>query len=211
MRCFEMLRDFAFLAGAAALLLGGPAVRAEHLGTLSKTYPVVETDLRLSIEQLLPKPLRDPKAVQEMMRKSVRKFFDELPPVKGIQWAERSRTRFMDLTHVLGQDVPDGKGRVLAKAGTRINLLANSRLESRLLLLDGRDARQLAMLERLWAARANVQPILVAGSYTLLAQRYRRGFFYDYGGRISGYFGVRRVPALIGQDGERIRIEEIKP
>jgi conjugal transfer pilus assembly protein TraW len=194
----------------AGLLALSPAF-AEHLGRLAKVYPIQEEDSRKVLKAQIAKKYKSAEEVRTKNKKLAVDFLNNLPAVEGIRKAQQNRTRFMDLTHVFAEDLHDDKGRVVAKAGTRVNLLSGGKIKDMLLILDGRDPRQVAMLDRLWRSEQKVVPILVAGSHTQLTHRYKRSFFYDYGGAASRAFGVDRVPALIGQDGDRIRIEELKP
>lgn len=188
-----------------------PPVLAENLGHIGATYPITETDARKYLQAEAGRQVGSARAAQDVMRKSALGFLDNLPPLQGVGRVERNQTRYMDLVHVFARDISDAKGRVVAKAGTRIDLLRHSRLDGFLMLLDGRDQRQVLMLQRMWRAGYEVNPILVAGSYAKLSKSFNRPFYYDYGGVIATRFGVARVPAVIGQDGNRIRIEEMKP
>jgi conjugal transfer pilus assembly protein TraW len=189
----------------------GACACAESLGRVGNTYPIVEVDARKYFEAEIAKNYKSPKALQAIARKSVTGFLANLPPIPGIGRVDVNRTRYMDLIHVFERDVTDEKGKVLIRAGTRFNLLSGANLDSVLFLLDGRDPRQVTMLQRLWRSNYKVQPILVAGSYAELSQRFQKPFFYDYGGAISARFGVTKVPSVIGQDGNRMRVEELKP
>lgn len=184
---------------------------AESLGRLGATYPIGETDAQKYLEAKIFKHVKSPQALQEEARKSITDFLSNLPVVAGISRVEKNHTRYMDAIHVAERDVFDEKGAVLVKAGTRIELLRHTQMDALVFILDGRDPRQVLMLQRLWRANYKVHPLLVAGSHTQLSRRFRRSFYYDYNGAISARFGVNKVPSIVGQDGNRIRIEELKP
>lgn len=210
MRCSDVLQTTAWLLGAVFVLSASPAY-AESLGRLGPTYPVVEKNAAKELRTSAQKAAKQAQAAQAAIRKSSLQFLNELPPIPGISQVRTDRTRFMEGTYTFESDVRGADGKVLVKAGTRFNLLGQGRLDGLLMILDGREERQVKMLERLWRANFPVQPILIAGSYTKLASRFKRPFFYDYGGAISSRFEVKDVPAIIGQDQDRIRIEEVKP
>lgn len=201
------------LAWAVALACGlpVPGAFAEDLGRIGKTYPVIENDARSFFEAEVARKVTSRRAMQESMRKSAAGFLGNLPPISGIGRVAANSTRYMDVVHTFQKDVMDANGRLMVKAGTRVNLLQRGGPDGLLFVLDGRDPRQIQMLQRLWNANYKVDPILVAGSHTQLATRFRRAFYYDYGGNISNYFGITRVPALVGLQDGRIRIEEMKP
>ena len=82
---------------------------------------------------------------------------------------------------------------------------------SHLLFFDGRDSRQRDQARRLIAHyEGRVKPILVAGAYLDLMQAWRRPVYFDQHGRLTRQFGVTQVPALVSQDGARLRIDELE-
>jgi conjugal transfer pilus assembly protein TraW len=206
-----MLRTAAGLLLGAAWMLSAVPVHAESLGRLGPTYPVLEESASKALRMSAKKAAKEAKAAQAAIRKAGYEFLDNLPPIPGITQARANKTRFMDGTYTFESDVRGADGKLLVKAGTRFNMLAQGKLDGLLMILDGREERQVKMLERLLRANYSVQPVLIAGSYTKLSSRFKRQFFYDYGGGISSRFDVKEVPAIIGQDNDRIRIEEVKP
>ena len=42
-----------------------------------------------------------------------------------------------------------------------------------------------------------------------MMRHHRRPFFFDQGGRLAARFGLRFTPALVAQDGARLRITEV--
>ena len=50
--------------------------------------------------------------------------------------------------------------------------------------------------------------MLLAGRPLELMRRHRRPFFFDQGGRLAARLGLRFTPALVAQDGTRLRITE---
>jgi conjugal transfer pilus assembly protein TraW len=51
--------------------------------------------------------------------------------------------------------------------------------------------------------------ILTGGSYLDLMRRWKRPVFFDQQGTLTDKLGIRHVPALVTQDGKRLKIEEI--
>jgi conjugal transfer pilus assembly protein TraW len=196
---------------ALALAVAWSAASGENLGRIGNTYPVTEMDARQFLEAELAKQSKSGTALQDSSRKAAAAFLAELPPIEGIGRADRNRTRYVDTTLVLERDVADENGSVLVRAGTRIDPMQRAELDGVLFILDGRDPLQVSMLQRLWRSNVTAHPILVGGSHTGLSERFQRPFYYDYGGAISTRFGITKVPAIVGQDGSRIRVEEVKP
>ena len=47
-------------------------------------------------------------------------------------------------------------------------------------------------------------------AYLDLMQAWRRPVYFDQHGRLTRQFGVTQVPALVSQDGARLRIDELE-
>lgn len=56
-----------------------------------------------------------------------------------------------------------------------------------------------------------VKPILVAGEPLNLMRDWKRQVFYDQGGTLVRRLGIHRVPAVVTQDGKRLRVDEVLP
>jgi conjugal transfer pilus assembly protein TraW len=54
-----------------------------------------------------------------------------------------------------------------------------------------------------------IKPILTGGSYLDLMKDWRVPVYYDQSGTLTRRFGIRQVPALVSQDGLRLRIDEL--
>jgi conjugal transfer pilus assembly protein TraW len=59
------------------------------------------------------------------------------------------------------------------------------------------------------SAAAKLKVILTGGSYLDLMRRWKRPVFFDQQGTLTEKLGIRHVPALVTQDGKRLKIEEI--
>jgi conjugal transfer pilus assembly protein TraW len=83
-------------------------------------------------------------------------------------------------------------------------------LSKTLLFIDARDAAQVGRARRILDERGGkVKVILTAGSYLDLMRRLKHPVFFDQQGQLTTKFGIRHVPALITQEGKRLRIDEI--
>jgi conjugal transfer pilus assembly protein TraW len=83
-------------------------------------------------------------------------------------------------------------------------------MSKHLLFFDATDAQQVhharALIDH-YAGR--VKPILVAGSYLDLMKRWQIPVYYDQQALLTRKFGIERVPALVSQEGMRLRIDEL--
>lgn len=96
--------------------------------------------------------------------------------------------------------------------GTKINPFDYDRMSKVLLFFDGRDEKQVEFAKRFMAESAlPVKPILVAGEPLKLMREWKREVFYDQGGALSRRFSITQSPAVVSQEGKRIRVDEIRP
>ena len=195
----------------AALALTG-AVPAQDLGVIGPVYPIAEPNL---LEVILAK-LREAESsgalarLQREAQARVRREIEEPIPVAGIAKTTRPRTYHFDPSIVVADAIRDADGRGIAAPGTTVNPLDTVALTQPLLFLDARDAAQLARARQLLDERAGrLKLILTGGSYLDLMRRWQRPVFFDQQGSLTAKLGIRQVPALVTQDGRRLRIDEL--
>jgi len=195
------------------LLLSQPAA-ALDLGVIGPAYTIAEPDLLVELQMKLSEKARTGE-LQELVRAARQRIVAaiETPPsVPGLARSEHSRTFYFDPSVVVSEPIVDGKGHVLVAAGTRTNPLDVVSLSQPLLFFDGRDAAQVrqakALIERYGG---KVKPILTAGSYLNLMRRWRFAVYYDQQGALVQKLGIREVPALVSQEGKRLRIDALAP
>ena len=100
---------------------------------------------------------------------------------------------------------------MLFPAGTRKNPLEIVSLSKHLLFFDARDRRQVSRARELMATyQGRVKPILTGGSYLDLMKSWRIPVYYDQQGLLTRRFGIHQVPALVSQEGQRLRIDELE-
>lgn len=196
----------------AALLLAPGIAAALDLGTLGPVYPVAEPHLLDFIRARL-QSLRASGALARFESAARARDIEAVmhpQPVPGIEPAKVARTFYFDPSFTLASNVLDAEGRLLFPAGTRKNPLEIVSLSKHLLFFDARDARQVERARELinhYGGR--VKPILVGGSYLDLMQAWHTRVYYDQQGILTRRLGVTRVPALVSQEGMRLRIDEL--
>jgi conjugal transfer pilus assembly protein TraW len=197
---------------AAALALTAAPATATDLGRIGPTYPIGEPHLLDFIQQRLRQKERsgELKRLEDGARdRGIRSVADP-SPVPGLQATTVARTFYYDPTLILDRNILDDQGRVLFPAGTRTNPLEIVALSKRLLFFDARDPRQVQQARRLIDAHGGrVKPVLVGGSYLDLMKRWRVRVYYDQNGTLTRQLGIAQVPALVSQDGLRLRIDEL--
>jgi conjugal transfer pilus assembly protein TraW len=196
------------------LLFAAPAALAwaEDLGTIGPTYAIAEPHLLAALEQ----QLRTKQASGELARleaeakRRIVEAIEQPQPLAGITRALRPRSFYFDPSIVVRDTITDAKGNILVPAGTQHNPLTVVSLSRQLAFFDATDPRQVAWA-RATLARfdGKVKPILVAGSYLALARRWQLPVYFDQQGALTRRLGITHVPALVSQEGLRLRIDEV--
>ncbi|MDE2298498.1 MAG: type-F conjugative transfer system protein TraW [Burkholderiales bacterium] len=209
------MRHGASIAVALVVLastLGPAESRAADLGTIGPTYGIAEPHLLAFIEQRLRENERSgelQRLAEEARARSVAAV-TQPTPVAGLRATETARTFYLDPSFTLDRNIVDPQGRLLFPAGTRKNPLDVVSLSKRLLFFDARDRRQVARARELVATyEGRVKPILTGGSYLDLMRAWRTPVYYDQQGVLTRRLGIQQIPALVSQDGLRLRIDEM--
>jgi len=58
-------------------------------------------------------------------------------------------------------------------------------------------------------AGGRIKPIVTGGSYMNLMRRWKLAVYYDQEGALAKKLGIHAVPALVFQEGKRLRIDEL--
>ena len=197
---------------ALAFLAGAAGAQATDLGTLGPTYEISEPHLLNFIEQRLRDKERSGE-LQRLIEQAQARGMDAVTrpqPISGLRPTETARTFYFDPSFTLDRNIVDSQGRLLFAAGTRKNPLEIVSLSKHLLFFDARDRRQVARARELMARYdGKVKPILTGGSYLDLMKAWRIPVYYDQQGMLTRRFGIRQVPAIVSQEGARLRIDEV--
>ena len=199
-----------FAATLGALLAAGipSAAGAKDLGVRGATWGIAEPDLLEQIETRLLELQRSGALArfETEARERARRRLEEPEPVPGIAPATERRSRLLDPAVTVARDIRTADGALIAAAGTRINPLERTGLARELLFVDGRREAEVA-----WAL-AHDRPakiVLLAGRPLDLMRLHGRPFFFDTGGALAARFHIAATPALVAQDGTRLRITEV--
>ena len=199
------------IAAASCWALGA---QATNLGTIGPTYPVAEKNLldvimaRLRAKEASGELKRHEQEARDRAAYAV----NNPRPVDGLRRSQAARTFYFDPSFTLQSNVVDSTGAVLFPAGTRKNPLEVVSLSKHLLFFDARDPGQVARARELIEHyQGKVKPILVGGSYLDLMKRWNKPVFYDQDGTLVRKFGIAAVPAIVSQEGQRLRIDEVPP
>lgn len=194
-----------------AMLLSFVA-RAQDLGVIGPVFPIAEPSL---LEVILSK-LREAEAtgvlarIQRETQANVKRGIEQPAPVERITKTIKARSFYYDPSIVVPYAIADAEGKVIVAPGTRVNPLDTVSLSKALLFIDARDPAQVGRARSILDERGGkVKVILTGGSYLDLMRRWKRPVFYDQQGALSEKLGIRHVPALVSQEGKKLKIEEI--
>jgi conjugal transfer pilus assembly protein TraW len=204
-----MKRRTLLVFGLTAL---GSGAQALDLGRIGPTYEIAEPHLLADIERRLQEKQRSGELQRLMEEARARSVAAVRSPaaVSGVSATRTARTFYVDPTFTLDRNVVDAQGRLMFAAGTRKNPLDVVSLSRRLLFFDARDARQVLRARELMAAGGSpIKPILTGGSYLDLMKAWRSPVYYDQQGVLVRRLGIQQVPALVSQEGSRLRIDEM--
>lgn len=194
------------------LLAGPQAGAATHIGTLGPTYPIAEPDLLQFIAERLREKERSgelQRLMQDAQRRAVAQV-QQPPPVAGLVATTVPRSFVWDPSFTLDRNIVDAQGRLLYPAGSRHNPLDVVSMGRQLLFFDARDPRQVQRAQALLTAQpGRIKPVLTGGSYLDLMRRWQQPVYHDQHGLLTRRLGIRQVPALVSQEGRRLRIDEL--
>jgi len=209
------MRNHPRLAAFCAVLIATQVglAHAEDLGVIGKTYDIAERDL---IEVIKDK-LRHMEKTGELAKRQteyknrVMSGIEHPRPIPGIQATETANTHYYDPSIVTDKDIADATGKILYPRGTRVNPLDYIGWNKYLLFVDARDQKQLDMSKRIMATSDKpVKLVLVAGEPLNLMRKWKKQVYYDQGGILARRFAITQVPAIVSQEGRRLRIDELR-
>ncbi|MBY0281877.1 MAG: type-F conjugative transfer system protein TraW [Alphaproteobacteria bacterium] len=195
------------------------ACNAKDFGVCGKIAPIEEEDPITLIQSKL-KTMEERGELERHNRelqKKTRTAIERPKPVEGITKTTKARVFYYDPTYVVQEDLKDHQGRIIHSKGTRLNPLETVIFSQTLLFFDGDDADQFAFAkeklneklnEKL--AKSSVKLILVKGAPLALSEELKIPVYFDQSGLLTKKLEIHHVPALVAQEGMRLRIEEIK-
>lgn len=197
---------------AAGALVMASAVNAASIGKLGPTYPIQEPDMLQWIEARVRAKVESGEALRYQQERAEAAKHKLLNPKKLTQVSKAltNSTFYFDPSIEVQENVFDDKGRLLVLAGTVINPLDRVALTRPLIFFDATDPVQTEfarkfLARRHWAGKA----ILVGGSYVDLMKAWQTPVYFDQQGALIRQLNIKQVPAIVQQEGRRLRIDEI--
>lgn len=183
------------------------------LGVIGQTYEIAEPDMLEGFYAKLKAAQANGK-MAEVEAQMKQRFTAHAQRPNGIDLprSQQHRTRYYDPSVILSQEIRDHEGNVLWPAGTTVNPLDYVTLSQQWLFFNGDDPEQSAWARAYLKRYPNqVRPILTRGAILELSEAWQVRLYFDQHGAYVEKFGIKAVPALITQEGNKLRIDEIVP
>lgn len=201
------------LRHTCVLLIGLTVASMIYARSIGPTYPIVERDMLEEIERTLQQKeqsgelARLQQAAIEKSKASIErpKVLVDLPRVR------QPRTFYYDPSFRVPETIRDHEGRVIAEAGTVVNPLDYVQMPAHLLFINGDDTGQVDLADRLYKHyQGQIKLVLVKGQPLEMTRRNGYPVYFDQGAVLIRKFNLAAVPALVSQEGKRLRIDELE-
>jgi conjugal transfer pilus assembly protein TraW len=189
---------------------------AKDFGVLGHSYEIFEQDIIEYIKAKLES--QDLEALNQEMQEKVKARISRPEPVVGITDAKENREYTFDPTFVLREDIRDHtrsavqqNGQLIHAEGTEINPLSKVPLGKVLIFINGDNEKQVeyAFAEyKVHNEKAKI--ILTSGSPVELQKKHQDVWIYfDQFGALTKKLGIKAVPAIVKQEGLKLKISEV--
>lgn len=185
---------------------------AKDFGVQGNVFEIKEEDMLSVIGNRLSSMQRSGilAAKQLEMQKRAERFIARPTPVERVVHTVERRVREFDPTYIVSRDIRDHEGRLIHAAGASINPLDTVGLPEKLLFIDGDNEKQVAWALNLQrTGKHSLKMILVNGSPMELMNKHHTRFYFDQKGIMTLKLGITQVPAVVTQNGAKLRIEEV--
>lgn len=204
MNCKALIALVLISAGLSRIAMADTVIR--DLGTTGATYPVVEPDLiaELQQESIRLNEMKSTAQLLEQMKTYQPANLYKLPH------ATANRTFLVNLDYSVDHDVVDGEGNVLYPQGTTFNPLDYISFPGGLVVIDGKDPLQLSWFQSTPYADNQQARLLLSEGYAYELTRQLQRQVYYLTADIAKRLQLTAVPAVVVQDGRKLRVDELK-
>jgi conjugal transfer pilus assembly protein TraW len=197
-----------------AVLAVGSSCYGTDFGVEGQTFVVAEESFVVMLKKRLEQV--DMEQEQLKIQQRAKESVNNPKPVSAIKPAANGRVFYFDPTYTLDKDAVLPCGRILHRAGTRVNPLEHMQLERRMFFVDARQQEQISWLkEQLQHKKQGLvdRVILVDGSVFKmqdeLGVEHADKVYFDQHGELTSKFGIHHSPAEVMQEGSKLKIEEV--
>ncbi len=177
---------------------------ALDFGVKSHTFEILEQSFFSMMLEKLSKVDIDKHNI-EINKKIIDKA--QNPASTNLPRCKKSTSHIIDPSMTLNQDIKDHNGKVLFKAGTKINPLSQISIEE-IVLINGNDESQVKWYKQNYRNKVNTL-ILLGGNYESLKKELSSELYFDQKGEWVKKFKIESLPALLVQEDKSIRVHEI--
>ena len=189
---------------------------ARDCGAQGAVYPIKEKSALALIQERLNQMQAkgEIEAHQQQLKTQALNTIERPKAVAGLSKTKQARTFEKDISVSMPEDIRDHNGKIIHKAGTRVNPLNNKLLATKkvLIFFDGDDKEQVEWaLKEHQRRRGLAKLVLVNGKPLELMRTFDTPFYFDQTGRLTRYFGFQQIPAMVYQKGDKLMVAEVKP
>lgn len=182
-------------------------VEIKDYGVRGHVFPIIEESLLEVIMARLKIAKQNGKL--EIMQKKFKEKVKQkiLRPIRiaGLTKSQANRIWYYDPSFIQKTEIKDQAGKIIVKAGAKINPLETLSWGESLIFIDGDDNQQIN-----WAKSKIGKLILINGSPIELIKKLNKPVFFDQGDVLTTRFKINSVPATIEQEGKLLKISEVK-
>ena len=193
-------------------ILDAPVVYPKDFGVVGEVFPIQEKNLIEVIQAKLLKLQADGKleTYNQQIQTKVKSQIERPAPVAGITHTKTPRTFTYDPSITVAADLKDTHGTVFHRKGERVNPLHFRSMTKPLLFIDGDDSVQITWAFRMLKKHPLAKIILTNGAPLKIMEEIGLTIYFDQHGKITQKLGIACVPAIVTQEGEVLKIEEVK-
>lgn len=183
-------------------------VAAKDLGVWGDVYPVQEQSLLDFIQGRL-KQMEGTGEIAQMQQDFKDRVIENTlrpPPVDWLSTDTEAHTLWYDPTFTVQGEYADHNGVVFARHGDQINPLSHVALGQTLYFLDADDPRQVVWMNAQQPATLRYKVILTRGNIKDATQALNTRVYFDQRGSLSRQLGLQYIPAVVTQEGEKLKI-----
>lgn len=183
---------------------------AKDLGQLGESFAITEENLLKAIMSKLHYLARTGE-LQEHQRYIQHKVKQRIlePVANKLPETVRQREFYYDPTIIVTEDLSDTKGNIFKRKGDKVNPLKTYSFKTPWLFFDANSAKQKKFaLQEL--KHKKLKLILIRGKPLNLMQELNQPVYFDQFGWLIKKFNITQVPALVEQEGIKLKITEIE-
>lgn len=186
------------------------AVFSKNLRQLGETFPILEEDLLKVMMSKLQhlEQTGELQQHQQYIQNRVKQRVLE-PVANNLPETVKHREFYYDPTITVEADLSDHQANIFRRKGEQINPLNTYNFKEPWLFFDSNSKRQKQFaLQQLKSN--NIKLILIAGRPLDLMQEIKQPVYFDQFGWLIKKFNITQVPALVEQQGTKLKITEIE-